>query len=315
MLYPGSVEASMAESIQIQCPNGHLLALEVKYVGKHVQCPMCQMLMVVPASSVPAAPPFQQDRVTPQHFVRQEFEDKDEDDEEEEAEERWDYGESPRKVRLGLEKIRVGLNYHIAKIYVFVVGIILLIVVSGFALGAGVNPRALGLLVFIGLVVVIMYVTGLVLDILTFIHLAACPEKTEARPLAIAYITLESVGAVLQFASELVGRDNPGHNLLQGISALVGLGGYICLIVLLKRLAIFIRRKKLVGSATGLLILLGLTGFFTVLFVLGAAIADPHGPGDASVVLILFGFVGMLITGIWSVLRYLRVIHKVRDAL
>lgn len=37
-----------SEDIEVTCPNGHILAIERKYEGQHVQCPLCQAILQVP---------------------------------------------------------------------------------------------------------------------------------------------------------------------------------------------------------------------------------------------------------------------------
>jgi hypothetical protein len=313
----------MAESIHIQCPNGHLLELDLRDVGKHVKCPMCQMLMVVPASNL-AAPatlvrpesirqPWQDDD---EDDRRHDFEDdrQDEDDEEEST-------ETPRQVRIGLRKVRTGLNYHIAKIYVYVVGFLLVVlfIVAGGGLG---QLPPMPVLIAQGWIYITVIVTGIVLDILTYIHLAGCPERTRARGLAIAYIVLEVIASILHVMGLLQDEKGDARKVLSGLGFWVFLAGYVCIVLFLKRLAVFLNKKKLAAKATGLLVLMGVSAFCILVVLIGSVImADAPQPRAGrqadigGVVVIFLGFLGFLISMIWSILRYLRLIHNIRDAL
>jgi hypothetical protein len=37
-----------SEDVEVTCPNGHILAIERKHEGQHVQCPLCQAVLQVP---------------------------------------------------------------------------------------------------------------------------------------------------------------------------------------------------------------------------------------------------------------------------
>jgi hypothetical protein len=360
------------QTVHIQCPNGHLLSLEIQHLGKHIRCPMCQIVMVVPvqqvavrpvpapmrtagematspaarqpgAASRPAAPPPRPPVTVgvTRKPVRRPVEEEDEDEEDEE-----DFGESRRDIRRGMKKVQAGLNFHAIKIWANL-GLIGL-VFCGLLLLALHPVLGLLALVLIAFVAAAVGLASIILDGLTFKNLMACPVSTRARGLAMAYVALEILHYVTGIASRFL-KTPAQEMMVAGISFLLSFAGYLCMVVFLKRLALYMRRRKIADKATVTLILMGLTSFFSMITVFAMASAIPQiiaaaaaernmdwnegdedefpgGPGDPNqpaikppdppaIAFMVFGLIGALITGIWGFIRYLKLIHEVRDAI
>ncbi len=332
----------MANKLRLKCPNNHLLEIESKFAGMQVQCPACQVIMLVPkvaSPQSPTAPAVKQATAsaqaspTPLHHELVE----DEDDElEEEQEEKWE----PRRpkfksgTKAGLRKVRTGLNYNIAQLYVIVIGVLVIFalgiavaanranVPQGFPANARFGQQAqqgFGLILIAALVVNLTYV---VLGILSAIYVAAVPEQTHAKGLAITYAILGTAGGLLKLLQLFVGKGNAASEFLGLLQMCFMVSGLICFTIVLKRLCVFLKKPKLVKKAQGLLTLVGVTagGYFMIFLgaigTLERAPGDPPGAfHDIALASMMIGFLVFIIFAIWSFFRYIRLIHNVRDAL
>jgi hypothetical protein len=120
-----------------------------------------------------------------------------------------------------------------------------------------------------------------------------------------------------------VGQENVGAYIITFVGFCLVLASYICFVVLLKRLAEYVKRYKLAKKADGLLIMLGvMTAGFLLAFLGGMVGGEAQGPNNAAgggsalgLALLIFGCLIVVVVFILSIFRYLRVIHEVRDAL
>jgi len=292
--------------LRVRCPQGHLLEVELAHAGKQVQCPMCQTIMRIP--DLPRARPVAAaSSPAPLPQKSQESEDA--------GEEEFEKKPKAKKsgTKAGLAKVRVGVTYQIAQLYVKVIGSILLtilVAVMAFNNAAAVIKAQgqvdqvpdFGMVAFFGS---ILSLTSLILGILCCVYILGLPERTRAKWLAIAYVGLEVAGFVCGMIVYLV----PGLGLVLGLlQSFLGIASQVCFILLLKRLCEFLKRWGLAAQATSLLAMLGAIAMGYLILFLSRFVP----------VLAILGLVGgliLLVMGLWFLIRYLKLLHAVRDAL
>jgi hypothetical protein len=180
--------------LRVRCPQGHLLEVELAHAGKQVQCPLCNVIMRIPdlpsakAGTTTGSPaPLHRDLQKDQVEYQGDFE------EEDKPQKKF------RPNKAGLKPVRLGLNYHIAQLYVLVLGAIFLGILGGVVAAnspdggmrraAGEQP-GINIVMIFGVLIRLAYV---VLGVISCVYLLQVPERTRTKSLVVAYVALELV--------------------------------------------------------------------------------------------------------------------------
>lgn len=312
----------MARLINIECPHGHVVAVDVNDIGRKVRCPICSVMMIVPASAVPQyvapsgmATPVQLEVAAEQRMGSEV--------EADQSDELPADAESEVEVRLCMKRVRTALNLYIARLYILVIGFL---AIFAWAFGHGLDqeaaggrgqakpPEAMTLAVLAGGIVLI------VLEIIALAFAFSTPKKTGARGLLMTYTGLQIFFYIMYFVVLFM---RIRENVLVGVlSLLLSFAAFVCFILYLKQLAQFQGESKLARKAKGLFWLFGFA-IVGILMIYVPRLLEAEGNGrqkqnQISDMAAVFAIVGLLITlvsGIWGILRYVRLLTRLRDSL
>ncbi|MFO0812763.1 MAG: hypothetical protein U0796_06065 [Gemmatales bacterium] len=302
----------MDQVVNIQCPNGHLVAIDVQYLGRKVRCPHCQVVMVAPRLAT-AAPVMAPTVV--------------EDEEDEELEEEA----APRKrkkkgsaYRKGMKHVCQAFHFYYVRLYVIVVAILLTFVISLIGVSMG-RPETYGqrstaapaldpsMRIAMRIVMSLTMLTAAVLEIIALVHAASTPESTKARGNYWTYLALTICTYVFAFVNALLPENaGPWGTIL---TSLMSFAAFVVFILYTKKIAIYIDEKPLATKAHGLMGLATLGILMIGLGNSGLEACRQYENNDFSGVLVFMGTILIFVAGIWSILRYVRLLTQMRLAL
>lgn len=312
--------------MQIQCPQGHLLEVPEAHAGKKVQCPACQTIMVVPFP--PAGRPRMAELVDePRRASRDDDRSRRGGRYDDEPEEEVDEFDDERAARReGLLKVRTGLGFHLAKVYVAIIGAILLVVL-GFVMAGQLanqaqgNPRGFGgaaqvlgkamPLIVLG-VIYRLLVSGL--GFVGSIFCLAAPARSGAKGFIIAAIVCDVVALLIGLGVEFMQPGQTETAAMGWAAILVSVAGFFCFFQFLRKIAEFKKKRWLADQTSSVM-------WFAVIIVVSAIVGGivaavlVAAAGPVGGLLLAILFIGVIIAGLIWLIRYVRLLSDFRAVL
>jgi hypothetical protein len=308
--------------MNIRCPNGHVLEVDDAHAGLRALCPLCSALMEIPAwpTAIPVALPVASPLAT---AAENDFEDDEQLDQPEEA--TIAARLAPHAEALG--RVRLGLSFHLAKIYTTIIGTLVVLVAIFFYVAT--NAQALGnqpmvrpgrgidLEKIVGesaLLMVLMLTAAVVPPVLGIIGSWLCtrvPKESGAAGPITTSLLVDKLHILLALSSPFLGAKMRSYETMLG--ALLHLIAFVAFMNFLRNLAIYCGRMELARQARTLLHWpYLLAGGGAVLFVISLVIVaiNPVAVILLAVVVLGIGF-GIFM---WLV-RYLLLLHQLRAVL
>jgi hypothetical protein len=283
-------------TLRLKCNCGRILRVQDSAAGKAVRCPACQEKVHVPANM--------SDRIEVVDEVAQDVRGQRaaDDDADDSPVERRPVTKKPRRsVSSGMRMARIGVILLLAEIVLQILGFGLVILVLGAAVAAQSPGTALmALITLIGVVVIppLLGITGIGLCL-------AVPDSGVRTPL-IGAILCRVVGIGLGLLTKLDVVTGIAAAVADGVNTMVTVCGFAMLMAGLRRLAELARSSSVAREAEGLMAF-GI-GFYIGAFIVGVL-------GAFSPCLAALGGLVLLVVGIMFLIRYIRVLNYVREAI
>lgn len=325
--------------MHIQCPNGHVLAVPETHAGKKVQCPACQTVMLVPVPPAAAPPVAQLIEEGPARRARRDddYDDRprgrrDDDRYADEEDEYADPRDSKIAERERLRKVRLGIGFHLAKVYVGVIGTILLFALGFIFARQIANPRPgiprdmLGGAAIAGKampIIILGVIFNLTVAGLGIAGSALClfaPRRVGATGAIIVSLVLEVAVLVMSIASSFLTLGPAATSILGWAILLSWTAGFVCFFLYLKQVALFKKKRWLADNTSGVMwfaIILTFSGFVGGIVMTAVFMLVGGGGGGADVGAVLFAVlvICLIIAGLIWLVRYVRLLHDFRNVL
>jgi hypothetical protein len=300
--------STMSQTVNIQCPQGHLVAIEEQYLGRKVRCPHCQVIMIAP-------------RLTPAELpvVAPVVEDEDDDEIEEEKPRQRKKGGA---YRAGMKQVARGYDVYYVRIYLIVLTFIAVILLFAFTYITrdSMDRTATTAGSAAILLVLVMGLAGLaiaVMEIVALVYLSSTPERIRTQNTYRCYLVAAITSYVLWLISVIMGASlAPWGSILMQIAYFVS---FIFYILVTKKVALHLDRDDLAGKVQGLIYLAGITLLGNMFLAIANSAFDKRGIGVGSNELgFMIGIIGLVIFlggGIWFVISYVGLLTELRKEL
>jgi hypothetical protein len=305
--------------IRFSCSQGHSLAVDPEMAGRRVKCPVCLEIVTAPKLAIPLTAEEPDDCEEVQ-YVDAEEEDGYEEDrsrrrrgprkvryEDEEEEERYEPKRSGKLSKQDrLERVKLGLDFHLWKYVCFVFGIVF-----------GMMGRILSGIPFLGLPVVLgsnfIVFVAFILGIVGSVFCSWVPDRAQARLLVLLALGFDVAAPVVLVLALPLALVSIVLTLVLILLAIVcGATGFALFMVFVKKLAYYLHDRPDGDEAIAAMIQ-ALAVFFggPVIVFLSAFIlllVPIFG-----VVLWIAEYIGWLVLSVLTLFRILTVLKEVRS--
>jgi hypothetical protein len=298
--------------IRFSCAKGHSLAVDPELAGRRVKCPVCREIVTAPAQArFPAEEEADDDEEAAEELSARRRRPRRTPPEEHEGRgRRHEPGQRARPSKEDqLGWVKFGLNFHLWKYVCFVFA--MLLGIMGRVLAAGVPLLALPVVAGAGL----SAFAATILGIVGSVFCGRVPPRSGARVLILVSLGFDAAALAALLLAVPAALVNVGLLLLLQLLSLVGgLTGFVLFMVFLKKLAYYLRDRPdgdeaIAAMIQALAVLIG----GPVVIVLSAFILVRI--PVLGVLLLIAEYVGWLVLLMLTLLRLLTVIKEIRSAI